>query len=164
MGTKCHPMSGPNDKCPIVGVLPVAEYPHQEPYPGAAKLTDGWGCSAQGLGVANYGGMEKTYIVGDWCSGRVWGIAWDKGANKWQMQELMQATFQFTAGTTDEKATCSQRTASASTRGQGPDSEPARRVVAPDAGQRGEARHGGRQGQDGELISQPRAAKSRRLG
>ena len=72
--------------------------PHQEPYPGAAKLTDGWGCSAQGLGVANYGGMEKTYMVGDWCSGRVWGIAWDKGANKWQMQELMQATLQFTAG------------------------------------------------------------------
>ena len=52
--SKCHPLTGANDKCPIVGVLPVAEYPHQEPYPGAAKLTDGWGCSAQGLGVANY--------------------------------------------------------------------------------------------------------------
>jgi glucose/arabinose dehydrogenase len=102
MGTKCHPMTGPDDKCPIVGVLPIAEYPHQEPYPGAAKLTDGWGCSAQGLGVANYGGMEKTYMVGDWCSGRVWGIAWDKGTSKWQMQELMQAALQFTAGTTDE--------------------------------------------------------------
>jgi len=101
--SKCHPLTGANDKCPIVGVLPVAEYPHQEPYPGAPKLTDGWGCSAQGLGVANYGGMEKTYIIGDWCSGRVWGLAWDKGANKWQMQELMQATFQFTAGATDEK-------------------------------------------------------------
>jgi hypothetical protein len=101
--SKCHPMTGANDKCPIVGVLPVAEYPHQQPYPGAEKLTDGWGCSAQGLGVANYGGMEKTFVVGDWCSGRVWGIAWDKTANKWQMQELMQATFQFTAGATDEK-------------------------------------------------------------
>ncbi len=52
--SKCHPLTGANDKCPIVGVLPVAEYPHQEPYPGAPKLTDGWGCSAQGLGVANY--------------------------------------------------------------------------------------------------------------
>ena len=72
MATKCHPLTGPDDKCPIVGVLPVAEYPHQEPYPGAPKLTDGWGCSAQGLGVANYGGMEKTYVIGDWCSGRVW--------------------------------------------------------------------------------------------
>ena len=27
----CHPTLGPNDKCPIVGVLPIAEYPHQEP-------------------------------------------------------------------------------------------------------------------------------------
>ena len=101
--SKCHPMTGANDKCPIVGVLPVAEYPHQEPYPGAPKLTDGWGCSAQGLGVANYGGMQKTYIVGDWCSGRVWGVGWDDGGKKWQMQELMQATFQFTAGANDEQ-------------------------------------------------------------
>jgi glucose/arabinose dehydrogenase len=99
----CHPTLTANDKCPIVGVLPVAEYPHQEPYPGGQKLTDGWGCSAQGMGVANYGGMDKTYIVGDWCSGRLWGIAWDGNAKKWQMQELMQATFQFTAGAPDEK-------------------------------------------------------------
>jgi glucose/arabinose dehydrogenase len=99
----CHPTLSPNDKCAIVGVLPVAEYPHQEPYPGGQKLTEGWGCSAQGMGVANYGGLDKTYIVGDWCSGRLWGIAWDKTANKWQMQELMQATFQFTAGAPDEK-------------------------------------------------------------
>jgi glucose/arabinose dehydrogenase len=101
--SKCHPLTGPDDKCPIVGVLPVAEYPHQEPYPGAQKLTEGWGCSAQGLGVANYGGMEKTYIVGDWCSGRVWGVAWDSAAKKWQMQELMQAQLQFTAGANDEQ-------------------------------------------------------------
>jgi hypothetical protein len=101
-GTHCHPSLGANDKCPIVGVLPIAEYPHQQPFPGAPKLTDGWGCSAIGLGVANYAGMEKTYLVGDRCSGRVWGIAWDKGAGKWQMQELMQASLQFTSGTVDE--------------------------------------------------------------
>jgi glucose/arabinose dehydrogenase len=102
MGTHCHPSLGANDRCPIVGVLPIAEYPHQQPFPGAPKLADGWGCSAIGLGVANYGGMEETYLVGDWCSGRVWGIAWDRGATKWQMQELMQAPFQFTSGTIDE--------------------------------------------------------------
>ncbi len=101
--SKCHPLTGPDDKCPIVGVLPVAEYPHEQPYPGAAKLKEGWGCSAQGLGVANYGGMDKTYIVGDWCSGRVWGIGWDKTANKWQMQQFMQSALQFTAGANDEK-------------------------------------------------------------
>src|SRR5207249_740031 len=50
-GTKCFPMTGPDDKCPQVGVLPAAEYPHEIPYPGAAPLKDGWGCSVQGLGV-----------------------------------------------------------------------------------------------------------------
>jgi glucose/arabinose dehydrogenase len=70
MGTNCHPMTGPDDKCPNVGVLPVAEYPHQEPYPGAEKLKDGWGCSVMGLGVANYGGLDGVFLSGDWCSGR----------------------------------------------------------------------------------------------
>lgn len=98
--SKCHPLTGPNDKCPIVGVLPVAEYPHQEPYPGAAKLREGWGCSAQGLGVANYGGMNGVYLVGDWCSGRLFGVGWD-GA-RWQLQEMLQTNLQFTAGGVDE--------------------------------------------------------------
>ncbi|HVY04385.1 MAG TPA: PQQ-dependent sugar dehydrogenase [Burkholderiales bacterium] len=96
----CHPTLGPDDKCPTVGVLPVAEYPHQEPYPGATKLKDGWGCSVTGLGVANFGGMNGVYIAGDWCSGRVWGVGWD-GA-KWQMQELLHTTLQFTGGNHDE--------------------------------------------------------------
>ena len=73
-------------------MLPVAEYPHEEPWPGAPKLKDGFGCSAQGLGVANYAGFEKAYLVGDWCSGRLYGVAWDKGASKWQLQELLHCT------------------------------------------------------------------------
>ncbi len=101
-GSHCHPMTGPDDKCPIVGVLPVSEYPHQEPYPGAEKLRTGWGCSAQGLGVANgYAGMPATYLVGDWCSGRLFGTAWDKTASKWVMQELLQTRLQFTGGNVD---------------------------------------------------------------
>lgn len=100
-GSHCHPTTGPGEKCPIVGVLPVAEYPHQEPYPGAEKLKTGWGCSAQGLGVANYGGMTDTYLVGDWCSGRLFGLAWDGSAKKWNLQELMQTSLQFTAGNLD---------------------------------------------------------------
>jgi hypothetical protein len=83
-----------------VGVLPVAEYPHQEPYPGAPKLTQGFGCSAQGLGVANYGGMSKVYLVGDWCSGRLWAVGWD--GSRWQLQESLQTNLQFTAGDLDE--------------------------------------------------------------
>ena len=103
--SKCHPMTGPDDTCPIVGILPVAEYPHQEPYPGATKLDKDWGCSAQGLGVADYAGMKDTYLVGDWCSGRLFALAWDGSATKWQLQELMQTQLQFTAGTNDEDGT-----------------------------------------------------------
>ncbi len=102
-GSHCHPILGPNDTCPIVGVLPVAEYPHQQPYPNAPKLTAGWGCSVQGLGVANYAGMKGVFLTGDWCSGRVFGTGWD--GSKWQMQELAQADLQFTAGNTDEDGT-----------------------------------------------------------
>ena len=103
MGTHCHPLTGPDDKCPIVGTLPAAEYPHQEPYPGAEKLKDGWGCSVMGLGVANYGGMNNVYLTGDWCSGRVFGTGWD--GDKWQIQELMQTSLQFTSGNLDEDGT-----------------------------------------------------------
>jgi hypothetical protein len=70
------------------------------PYPDAAELEDGWGCSAQGLGVANYGGMEGVYLIGDWCSGRVFGLGWDGSA--WQLEELAQTDLQFTAGGYDE--------------------------------------------------------------
>lgn len=99
-GTKCFPMTGPSDKCPQVGLLPAAEYPHQLPYPGAAPLKEGWGCSVQGLGVANYGGMKGVYLVGDWCSGRVFGLGWN--GRRWQLEELLQTNLQFTAGGYDE--------------------------------------------------------------
>lgn len=98
----CHPMTGPVDRCGILGILPVAEYPHEQPYPDAPKLTSGWGCSAQGLGVANYLGPAGIYLVGDWCSGRVFGVAWDEQAKRWQMQELLRTNLQFTAGGYDE--------------------------------------------------------------
>ena len=100
MGTHCHPLISKEQECPQVGVLPIAEYPHQQPYPDAPKLQDGWGCSAQGLGVANYGGMNGVYLVGDWCSGRLWAIGWD--GNRWQMQEVLQSALQFTGGNLDE--------------------------------------------------------------
>ena len=102
MGTQCHPLLGPPEEqdCPIVGVLPAAEYPHEIPYPGAEPLEDGFGCSVQGLGVARYGGMDGVYLAGDWCSGRVFGLGWD--GERWQLEELLQAALQFTAGGYDE--------------------------------------------------------------
>lgn len=103
MGTRCHPSLGPDDKCPIVGTLPIAEYPHQEPYPGAQKLNADWGCAVIALGVANYGGMDGVFLAGDWCSGRVFGLAWD--GKKWQLQELTQTSLMFTGGGVDEDGT-----------------------------------------------------------
>lgn len=104
MGTHCYPALGPEEEenCAQLGVLPAAEYPHEVPYPGAEPLTEGFGCSVQGLGVANYAGMEKVYLVGDWCSGRLWGLGWSDEAGAWQFQELLQTSLQFTAGGYDE--------------------------------------------------------------
>ena len=95
-GSHCHPTSGPNDVCPVVGVLPAAEYPHETPYPGAPPLKDGYGCSVEGLGVANYGGMQGVYLTGDWCTGRLFGTGWD--GTRWQIEELLHTNLQFTAG------------------------------------------------------------------
>ncbi len=97
----CHPTTGPGEKCPIVGAMPVAEYPHQQAYPDAPKEKTGWGCSVQGLGVANYGGLKSTYLSGDWCSGRLLGTSWDASAKKWVMEEFGQTQLQFTAGNLD---------------------------------------------------------------
>jgi glucose/arabinose dehydrogenase len=104
-GSHCYPMTGQNTTCPQVGVLPVAEYPHEEPYPGAPKLTEGTGCSVQGLGVANYAGMTGVYLAGDWCSGRLFGVGYDQGERKWKLQEFLQTSLQFTAGGVDEDGT-----------------------------------------------------------
>lgn len=101
-GAQCHPLSGPDDVCPILGTLPVAEYPHGIPYPDAEPIDEGTGCSVQGFGVAYYGGMEGVFLAGDWCSGRVWGTGWDEQAGAWVLQELAQTDLQFTAGGRDE--------------------------------------------------------------
>jgi len=63
-------------------------------------VKDGYGCSVQGLGVANYGGMRSVYLAGDWCTGRLFGLAWD--GSKWQLEELLHTNLQFTAGGTGE--------------------------------------------------------------
>lgn len=101
-GTYCHPMLGDpaEQECPLIGVLPAAQYPHNQPYPGAPELSEGTGCSVQGFGVANYGGMEGVYLAGDWCSGRIFGLGWD--GEGWQLQEMLRTGLQWTAGGNDE--------------------------------------------------------------
>ena len=36
------------------------------------------------------------YLVGDWCTGRLFGLGWD--GRQWQLQELLHTNLQFTAG------------------------------------------------------------------
>jgi len=99
----CHPMTGDPAEadCTVTGILPVSMYPHPQAYPGADEKDEG-GCSVQGLGVANYAGMEGVYLSGDWCSGRLYGTGWNEEEGKWVIQELMQTGLQFTAGGYDE--------------------------------------------------------------
>ncbi len=104
MGTHCHPSTGPDDVCPIVGTLPVAQYPHEEIYPGV-PAEGPTGCSVQGFGVAHYGGMDGVFLAGDWCSGRVWGVGWDSASSAWVLDDLVQTDLQFTAGGRDEDGT-----------------------------------------------------------
>jgi hypothetical protein len=59
----------------------------------------------QGFGVARYGGMDGVFLTGDWCSGRVFGTAWDADEGKWVMESLLQTDLQFTAGGMDEDGT-----------------------------------------------------------
>jgi glucose/arabinose dehydrogenase len=97
----CHPMLGDpaQAECARVGVLPAAQYPHNTEFPGGPEVDVG-GCSTQGFGVANYGGMTGLYLAGDWCSGRVFGLGWD--GSKWQLQEMLQTDLQFSSGGSDE--------------------------------------------------------------
>lgn len=113
-GSFCHPITGPLEQrdgrfatqanCPVVGVLPAAEYPHENPYPGAQAVKQATGCSVQGMGVGNFQG-RKVYLSGDWCSGRLWGLAWDQRAGSWQFAELAQTDLQFTSGGRGEDGT-----------------------------------------------------------
>jgi hypothetical protein len=70
----------------------VAEYNH---------ATDG--ICVIGLGVyrgKDYPNLDGVYFLGDWGTGRVWGLARDGG--KWQMQELLNTSLNLTAGGEDE--------------------------------------------------------------
>ncbi len=94
MGTHCHPLQENNKTaksgvdCNRVGVLPAAEYAHEQ------------GCSVIGFGVAHNDEMMGAYMSGDWCSGRVWALAHD--GRKWQFEEVIKTSLQFTGGGYDE--------------------------------------------------------------
>lgn len=101
-GAHCFPATGGRPDCAVVGTLPVAQVPHLRPWPESPPLTQNWGCSLIGLGVSTDVASGGAYLAGDWCSGRIWALAWDGGAGRWQLEEIMRIALQPTGGTVDE--------------------------------------------------------------
>ena len=92
-GSHCFPAS--MTECPQVGVLPVAEYPHDEATGG---------CTVVGGSVyrgQQFSSLQGTYFHSDYCQGRIWGIAMgDDGT--WQMQQLLDTSLLVTGHGEDE--------------------------------------------------------------
>jgi glucose/arabinose dehydrogenase len=88
--THCFP---PGSDCNTAGLtLPVAEYDHSQ------------GCSVTGGYVyrgREYPFLTSIYLFGDYCSGRIWGMARDP-AGGWRVAELAQADLQLSAFGEDE--------------------------------------------------------------
>jgi len=84
-GTHCYDA----DTCDRSGlVLPVAEYSHGDN-----------GCSVTGgyvyRGTANPS-LQGVYFYGDYCSGRIWGLARD-ASGEWQSNELLDTALQISS-------------------------------------------------------------------
>ncbi|HLL49150.1 MAG TPA: PQQ-dependent sugar dehydrogenase, partial [Thermomicrobiales bacterium] len=93
-GAHCFPNSLEPD-CPKVGVLPVAEYPH-EPTGGSTVIG---GHVYRGDA---YPALDGIYFVSDYVSGRVWGVAPSEDG-QWQMEELLN-TGLFVTGSGEDEA------------------------------------------------------------
>jgi glucose/arabinose dehydrogenase len=91
-GSHCFPDS--LESCPLVGTLPVAEYQHE------AEMS----CTVVGGHVyrgADYESLNGVYFHGDYCSGKLWGIApADDGT--WAYQELLDTGLLLTGAGEDE--------------------------------------------------------------
>ncbi len=101
-GTQPFPVSKKN--APLVGVLPISEYTHA-----------GEGICVTGLGVyrgTKYPSLDGTYFVGDWGSGKIWGMQHTDGG-KWAMQELLNTALMPTGSGADEDGTIYMTTATA---------------------------------------------------
>ncbi|MBW3632424.1 MAG: PQQ-dependent sugar dehydrogenase [Chloroflexi bacterium] len=86
----CFPIS--IEYCAKVGLLPVAEYAHEQ------------GCSITGVDVyrgGQFANLEGIYFASDYCSGRVWGLARDD-AGQWQFEELLDTRLFVSGSGTDE--------------------------------------------------------------
>jgi uncharacterized protein (TIGR03437 family) len=79
--------------CSMQGLtLPIAEYSHVE---GACSITGGFRYRGN-LSP----GLRGTYIYGDFCNGRIWGLEWTGSA--WASRVLLASTFNITTFGEDE--------------------------------------------------------------
>jgi glucose/arabinose dehydrogenase len=86
-GFHCY---NPADCSPTDLTLPIAEYDHSQ------------GCAVTGGGVyrgSSPGELQGTYIFGDYCSGRIWGLHQDGG---WRTSQLLRAPFGISTFGEDE--------------------------------------------------------------
>jgi glucose/arabinose dehydrogenase len=90
-GTHCYPADV--TECVAYGTLPVAEYSHE----------DG-SCSITGIGVSRSEAaptLDGVYLAGDYCSGKIWGLAQDDSGS-WQFQQLLDTSLLITGAGADE--------------------------------------------------------------
>lgn len=91
-GSHCFPDS--LETCPLVGTLPIAEYEHA----GEMSCTIVGGHVYRG---ADYESLDGIYFHGDYCSGKIWGIAPAEDGT-WAYQELMDTGLLLTGAGEDE--------------------------------------------------------------
>jgi glucose/arabinose dehydrogenase len=87
-GTHCYP----SDPCTPIGTLPVAEYGHDQ------------GCSITGIGVyrgAEYAKLDGIYFAGDYCSGRIWGLARNV-SGVWVFKDVLDSNLKITGSGEDD--------------------------------------------------------------
>lgn len=92
MGSHCFPID--QEQCAQVGVLPVAEYNHEEH----------GGCAIIGIGIyrgEDFPALDGIYFSGDYCSGIIWGLTRD-GDGNWAYAQLLDTNLQLTGSGEDE--------------------------------------------------------------
>jgi len=93
-GVHPFPIEKEKGKWVPTGVLPVAEYSHEKD-----------GICVIGAGVYRgdeFPSLDGVYFVGDWGSGRLWGLK-RNDAGKWQLQQVLHTKLHFTSGGEDEQ-------------------------------------------------------------
>jgi glucose/arabinose dehydrogenase len=77
-GTHCYPETAQCDRTGLT--LPILDYSHSG---GDCSITGGYVYRGR-----EYPALAGVYLYGDWCSGKIWGLAPD-GRGGWQHRQLL---------------------------------------------------------------------------